>query len=131
MESVLASCRQSVCGQHSRRGLPGLAAAGRLVLDRNDHQPEPLGGQLDHGGKGGLRLAGAHGGLVVRSTLTGRPGCRRGSLAHVTGLMTVSCPTLHEISATQCANPRPFDRAGVWRSLTVAVSSLTPIVAFW
>ena len=74
MESVLAPWRQSVCGQYGGRGLPALAAAGgRLVLDRNGHEPEPLGGQLDQGGKGRLRFAGAHRGLVVRSIVTGRP----------------------------------------------------------
>jgi hypothetical protein len=106
MESLLASRRQSVCRQHCGRGLPGLAVAGgRLVLDRNGQQPEPLGGQLERGGKGRCRFACAHGGPVIRSTVTGRRGVSRANLAHVTGLMTVSCTTLQEISATQCANP--------------------------
>ena len=38
---------------------------------------------------------------------------RRGSLAHSTGLMTVSCAIPGEISATQYANPCPLDVAGL------------------
>jgi hypothetical protein len=68
MESVPGSWRQLFGRQHGCGGLPGLGAAGgRLVLNRNGHQPEPLGGQLYHGGKGRLCFECAHDGPVIRS----------------------------------------------------------------